>query len=362
MIKSFKWFEYTKRYQSLKLCFFNKVITLDLSKFADDYRGELILKLGKFRALECKIAGKFDIKQVIDWGFFIRCSRILISFMLFGITFSIRLGHIGSYDNYDLHLDKYYDYIKQDGYKTIAYYDKELTKPVVFSKPRRQKYKEYFTSKLVKIFNEDWLNCPYGRAIEFALPFLYYIELVFHKPFDYHREWFGFNIRLSFKYVFYFTTDLMLFKHILTITTRKNNIHRYSNLLFCSAIDRYFALKGSRHNKEDEAYKIGGSILHPFFMLEELGKLAQFKHLTKYMDLKEWLYWELPYVSYICNQDFYPRIFDFIYEKLIEYDFPVEEIDMYQDWDIEPYAKEKILKLCEIRKNKKETCYEVAKK
>ena len=40
---------------------------------------------------------------------------------------------------------------------------------------------------------------------------------------------------------------------------------------------------------------------------------------------------------------------------MIEYDFPVEEIDMYQDWDIEPYAKEKILKLCEDRKLKKES-------
>ena len=360
MKKSFKWVEYTKQYNILKLYLFNKIITLELSKTVD-YRCDLILKLGKFRSLEFRIIGDFDIKEVIDWGFFIKHSRVLISFMLFGIKFSIRLGHTGCYDNYDLHLDRYYDNIKKDGYKTIAYYDKELTKPVVFSQPRRQKYKEYFTSKWVKIFNEDWLNCPYGRAIEFALPFLYYLELVFYKPFDYKREWFGFNIKLNFKYVFYFTSDLMLFKHILTITTRKNNNHRYSNLLSCSAIDRYFSLKGNRYNKEDEAYKIG-PILHPFFMLEEIGRFAQFKHLMKYMSLKEWLYWELPYVSYICNQDFHRGIFDFIYEKLIEYDFPVEKIDMFQEWDIEPYAKEKILKLCEIRKNKKEFGDEVDKK
>ena len=107
MKKSFKWVEYTKQYNILKLYLFNKIITLELSKTVD-YRCDLILKLGKFRSLEFRIIGDFDIKEVIDWGFFIKHSRVLISFMLFGIKFSIRLGHTGCYDNYEPFQDPVY--------------------------------------------------------------------------------------------------------------------------------------------------------------------------------------------------------------------------------------------------------------
>ena len=201
-----KWFEKTKEYSRLKLYFFNRVILLGISTKGGRHRWhELTIKLGKFRAMTFEVFGRFGFLFPFDCGFCLKRTRFEISLTLLSITFRFRIGHIDSNDNYDAHLDKYYD--------------QELTKPVVFSEPKEKIYKEYFSSKWLKIYNEDWLNCPYRRTIDFTLPFQHHLKIDFQKPFVLW-EWLGFNI--DFKGLLNFSIDLMLFKHNLSITLGKS--------------------------------------------------------------------------------------------------------------------------------------------
>lgn len=113
-----------------------------------------------------------------------------------------------------------------------------LNKNIDTSEPkeRRKKYKEFYFSKFIKIYNNNYLNKPYGRTIEFALPFNHYIKLTFNRQhyYNYKNET---NIEFACNFDKgnawcdknrYIRLKLSAFKHYFKIVLGENTINRHS--------------------------------------------------------------------------------------------------------------------------------------
>lgn len=104
------------------------------------------------------------------------------------------------------------------------------------SKERRKKYKEFYFSKFIKIYNNNYLNKPYGRTIELVLPFNHYLKLGFN-----HQHFYNYKNETNIEFAFnfdkgsswcdkncYVRFNLSAFKHYFKIVLGKNTINRYS--------------------------------------------------------------------------------------------------------------------------------------
>jgi len=299
----------------------------------------------------------------------IKRSRSEIGFRLFGIDIWLTIGRYANDSDVknikrlawccdycklpvyvqDTHTDKLYKYgefYKDKG--VILYHDKAMTKVVNYSKSRAKKYKEFYVSPKIKIYTLDWLNCLYGRTIEFALPHLYFMDITFEKPF-WNREWFGFDIDLNCDEEYdkdhIFKIKFILLKHELTMRFDKNSICRKGNLFSCSAIDRYFALKGDKNNPKD-------NFVETYEYLVDKHKTAQFKCLMKYVSPKKYIktsdFGDYAY-TYTFNRAMFDTIFSLLEKyKTIGHHFDEEGLNR-KDWDntdiVVPYAKEKLREL-----------------
>lgn len=314
---------------------------------------------------------QFNPKSWFNIYFNMKRSHAEIGFRLFGTDIWLTLGR---YDNdsdvkdikrlswccdyckihcyvQDSHTDKLYKYgefYKDKG--VILYHDKAMTKIVHYSKSRAKKYKEFYTSTKVKIYTLDWLNCLYGRIIEFALPKLYYIAFSFEKPF-WKRKWFGLDIDLNcddhYDKDHIFKIKLILFKFEFMVKFDKNSINREANLFSCSTIDRYFALKGNKNNPKD-------NFVEAYEYLVNKHKTAQFKCLMKYVSPKKYIKTS-DFGDYAYTYTFNRAMFDMIFPLLEEYKtlgqhFEEEDLNR-KDWDntdiVVSYAKEKLRQLNE---------------
>lgn len=294
----------------------------------------------------------------------LRRTRFSIELAILGTTLNIVLGHMEgteiykakqiSYnceettcllDFYDSHTDKYYEYSHWYQDKGIVIYtDKSQTKEVQYSHSRAVKYKEFYLSKGLKIYNEDWLNCLWGRTIEVALPHLYYLTTTFEKPF-WHRDLLGFEVKLNFKYTFTFLTKLTFLHNELSVCAAKNRLDRPSNLYSCASIKRYFDLRGAESNPVDK------DAFTAYDNLMEHRKTAQFKYLTQYVSVKPFLR-NKSTDGYANRCRFYRPIFDCIYGYLCQYRIIDKTFEGDEDY-FEPYAVEKLKTLYQWIKSKR---------
>ena len=136
-------------------------------------------------------------------------------------------------------------------------------------------YKNFYIKKYLKIYNDSILQNPSQISIEIALPFLYYFQITFEK------SYYLFNFTLVIGNPF---LTIELLKRRVSFSFGKNYLARNSNLYNCAAMDRYFLLKGNRHNKYDDSSRV-----NPFYNLAVNNKFPQFKNLMKYMDVLPYL-------------------------------------------------------------------------
>lgn len=154
--------------------------------------------------------GEFDWTHPLSVAFKFKRSRAKVSIALFGWKIAVRLGQT-VVDEYDAHRDIYFPYGELVDNEWKAYQDKAMTIPENYVEPQPEEYKEFYSLKYLKIYNEDYRNCPFGRVVEFALPFQHYLKLAFNKPFEYW-EWLGFNVDIDFSKGLGILGKLTLFK------------------------------------------------------------------------------------------------------------------------------------------------------
>lgn len=272
--------------------------------------------IGKNYVFEINGVGKFNLKNFFSIEAKVKRTRVKASFVFLGYHNLIRIGHIVR-DFYDSHADKYYYW---DDEKDKCYTDEDGQNEYSFTESRDEVYKEFFNSKLMKIYNKDWLNCFYGRALEFALPFFHYLKVDFKKPF-YNREWLGFRFILDFENGLLFKITLMLLKHELRFILAKNKLNRESNISSVSAVKRLLQL-----------YKRSGKLPEKYFSYIELmiekRKAASFIYMlknTSFMaqDIKKYLT-ENDFEPICPAHNFSKPIFDSICNKIIELDVPID--------------------------------------
>lgn len=307
--------------------------------FPHEYEYTLAIYFGKNYIFEAYGEGSFSLKNFFYITAKIKKSRAKFAITILGLNFNLRIGHI-HYDEYDSHADKYY-YWDYDEEKEISYEykDESMTEPYIFEKPKKEVYKDFYVSKLLKIYTKDLLNCTYGKNIEIALPCLYYLKICFKKPFD-EWDWLGFSFDIDFENKRLVRLAFMIFKHELKIVFNKNSLRRKSNLFSVKAIDRYIKLKGKKANWLDNLDNYA-----PFDILINNSKPAQLKHLISILDFKS-------YISHKHFEDYCPAhnfnrcVFNICYDYLIKYNIPIENWE-YLDNNtyIHPYAEKKLKNL-----------------
>lgn len=162
----------------------------------------------------------FNWKHPFSAAFKFKRTRAKLSIALFGWEVSFRIGEVVC-DEYDAHRDIYFPYGELVGEtEWKAYQDEKMTIPENYVKPQPKRFKSFYHSKWLKIYNEDYLNNPCGRVIKISLPFHYNIRLYFEKPFEYW-EWFGLKIASDLSKGFDLLGKLTLFKFDFTARLSK---------------------------------------------------------------------------------------------------------------------------------------------
>lgn len=268
-------------------------------------------------------------KNFFSIGFDIRKSFSRVKLRLLGIYNELYIGHIDN-DHYNAHIDKwydYYDYEKRDGYAhtqfLVGYEDEEMTKRIPEPDDRPVVYKEFYISKLCKVYNSDFLNNPYGRTIEIALPWLHYFKIRFYKPF-WNWDYLGFTFKIDFERGFYGKIKFKLLKHTLSFVVGKNSLLRQSTVSSIKSIDRYYELKGKHPNKVDDLTMTEFSCRSPLECLKYNRRTPQLVHLITKIDEKYLVYY-LKHISITdVLDDDNPIIRNLLFQKMAELDVPVE--------------------------------------
>lgn len=296
-----------------RLELFNILFTLQKRKSWIEY--EFRIFLGKNYIFEINGEGEFNIKDFFSIEAKVRRTRVKASFVFLGYYNLIRFGRRVR-DFYDYHADKYYEW---DDEEDKCYIDEKEYFP---KEPRKEVYKEFFISKLVKIYNKDWLNCFYGRAFEFALPFFHYLKIDFKKPFC-DREWLGFRFIINFENGLLFKVTLMFLKYELRFILAKNKLNRESNISSVSSVKRLLQL-----------YKRPAKLPEKYFsyiaLMIEKRKSAPFIYMlnnSSFMlqDLKSILTDNDFDFEDICpDHNFCRPIFESICNRIIELDVPID--------------------------------------
>ena len=155
--------------------------------------------------------GDFNWRHPFSAACKFKRTRLKLSLALFGWEVSFRIGEVVC-DEYDAHRDIYFPYGELvNPTEWHAYLDKEMTIPENYVEPQPIEHKEFYSSKYLKIYNEDYRNCPFGRVIKISLPFHYCIRFYFEKPFEYW-EWLGFRVVSDFSKGLDLLGKLTLFK------------------------------------------------------------------------------------------------------------------------------------------------------
>ena len=191
-----KWLKNKSRCGHIVLWLLNNRIFFFYQPFHWGYEFELRFYITKRHEIAFYGYGDFNWKRPIEAAFKFKRTRIKLSIALFGWEISFRMGEVVC-DEYDAHRDIYFPYGELVDGDWQAYQDEEMTIPENYVKPQPEEYKEFYSLKWLKIFNEDYLNCSFGRVFEFALPFQHYLKLAFNKPFEYW-EWLGFKLDIDF--------------------------------------------------------------------------------------------------------------------------------------------------------------------
>ncbi len=121
-------------------------------------------------------------------------------------------------------------------------------------KTRRKKYKEFYWSKFVKIYNNNFLHNSYGRTIEFNLPCKHYLKIGFN-----HQDYYECKNETKLEFTINLNKDgcwcskdnfirlkLCAFHHYLKIVLGKNHICRYSVLHSVKSLEQF---RGAKINK-----------------------------------------------------------------------------------------------------------------
>lgn len=271
-------------------------------------------------------------KNLFSIGFNQRKSFFALKVRLLGIFNELYIGHIDN-DRYNSHIDKwydYYDYEEREGHPhcifLVGYEDKDMTKRIPKPDDRPVVYKEFYISKRCKVYNSDFLNNPYGRTVEIALPWLHYFKIRFYKPF-WNWDYLGFTFRFDFERVFYTKIKFKFLKHTLSFVVGKNSLLRQSTVSSIKSIDRYYELKGNRHNKVDDLCMTDFSNRNPLECLKDDRRTPQLVHLIAKIEEK----YLVDYLKHISItevlDDENPIIRNLLLQKMSEIDIPVETFD-----------------------------------
>jgi len=205
-----KWLKNKSRCGYIVLWLLNNRIFFFFQPFHWGYEFELRFYITKRHEIAFYGYGDFKLKRPIEVAFKFKKTRAKLSITLFGWEISFRVGEVVC-DEYDAHRDIYFPYGELVDNEWQAYQNKEMTIPENYVKPLPQRFKMFYSSKWLKIFNEDYLNNPCGRAIKISLPFHYCIRFYFEKPFEYW-EWLGFRVIADFSKGLDMLGKLTLFK------------------------------------------------------------------------------------------------------------------------------------------------------
>ncbi len=191
-----RWIRYSKICDTTVIWLLNNRVFFFCQPFPKGYEFEFKIHFSRWYDFAIYGNGEFEWKHTLSVSFKFKRSRAKISISLFGWEVCIRLGQT-VVDEYDSHRDIYFPYGELVDNEWKAYQDKAMTIPENYVEPQPEEYKEFCASKWLKIYNEDYLNCSFGRVVEFALPFQHYLKLSFNKPFEYW-EWLGFKFDIDF--------------------------------------------------------------------------------------------------------------------------------------------------------------------
>ena len=167
---------------------------------------------------------------------------------LFGMDLHLYWGD-GRHEEYDGHLDKYYDYDALVAQHPDYDYE-QIDALIPYSEKLPYRFKEFYCSDRLKVYANDIDNAPNARAVEIALPFFRYLKASYKKPW-WGALWLGAEVWFGPGST---GIKLSLFKRELKILIAKNLLKRRSNLMTSKAIDRFFRLRGNVDLSDQEIY------------------------------------------------------------------------------------------------------------
>ena len=177
-----------------------------------------------------------------------RTAPFCVCLDLFGLNLYIYWGD-GRHDEYDVHLDKYYDYDALVA-EHPDYDYKQIDALIPYSEKQPYRFMEFYCSDRLKVYANDIDNAPNARAVELALPFFRYLKVSYKKPWE-NALWLGGEVWFDSVCA---GIKLSLFKRELKILIAKNLLKRRSNLMTSNAIDRFFRLRGNADLSDQEIY------------------------------------------------------------------------------------------------------------
>lgn len=310
---------------------------------------EFYVKFFDFTGIRLYMLGNLSLKRGISIGASIRRTQFkFFTFSLFGIDITLEIGNLRCDDDYDAHKDIYQDWW-YDFDTEKEYTSPEKKEEVVWSKDRKHKYKDFFVSKILKIYTKDWLNCLYARSIELALPFFWYFKVGFKKPF-FDRDWLGFNFILTADPRPILRVELMFLKHELKFVLGRNSLDRDSNMYSIKAIQRVLKLLPRN------SVRAKGEYLTTLITAKKAAQLAYLLKTEDFAqnDFKAYLL-KGDYYDYSFSHEFKQGFFDVVYQYLVQFDIPIE--NWLFETDIAPYAQEKLFKLRTQRINSQRAQY-----
>ena len=193
----------------------------------------------EFPCLEWEFDFSFSCKRTAPF-----CLRV----NLFGMDLHLYWGD-GRHEEYDGHLDKYYDYDALVAAHPDYDYE-QIDALIPYSEKQPYRFKEFYCSDRLKVYANDIDNVPNARAVELALPFFRYLKVSYKKPW-WGALWLGAEVWSNPSAS---GIKLSLFKRELKILIAKNLLKRRSNLMTGNAIDRFFRLRGNADLSEQEIY------------------------------------------------------------------------------------------------------------
>ena len=206
------------------------------------FQSELSILTSKHWHISCNIClfTRFEKYIYVHWGCHRTCP-FSVYFTLFGQSVSLYWGDY-RHDGYDEHLDKYYDFEPlEKAYPELEF--SKLDAMIPYSRREEKVFREYYISRLFRIYADDVANDKHSVVLEIALPFLRYFEVSFKRPWG-NALWIGIETWLGGNLSW---IKLSFLNHDLLLSFDKNDVKRDSNLATEKAIERFLDLNGDRN-------------------------------------------------------------------------------------------------------------------